>query len=105
MTQYELMEKCWNIAWDSKGEKGQQFIKLKLGWKEYFYSTLLSWISTYLSGKKFYTEMIDENDKCVPYTNMAEALHDVIKNETDISLTKSTCEEILLEIRNFKMED
>ena len=103
MTRYELNEKCWNIAWNSTTAKGKELIDSMMGWREIFYSTLVSWISGYLAGRKFYIENI-EDDKLVPYKNMADCLHDVMINETNISLKKSVCEEILLEIRNYKGE-
>lgn len=106
MTRYELYEKCWDIAWNSKTEKAKVLIEEKIGWKEAFYTTLTSWIASYLAGKKWCTsEIVDEKNKIVPYSNIASTLHDILMMETDISLTKSICEEILLEVRNFKMED
>lgn len=92
MRRYELNERCFNIAWDSINENGKRFIESRMGIKENLYCSLISWISSYIKGKKWYIE-INENS-CIVKNNIS-ALQDILKLDTGICIKKETCEEII----------
>lgn len=98
MTKYEYIKGANIILLDDFSEKRMDFIESKLGLKEEIFCSFIGFINNYLNGFKYYNSWIDEIDneclhsEVIPYEN---ALYNVMKNETGITISYDLCKKIM----------
>ena len=100
MTSYEIMDSSYNILWEEIDKSKKEYITSKLGFKQYFYSTCISWMSGYLEGRKYYKWSDDYSER----KTAIEAFQDTLKMETGINISKSITEKIINYLNNKKGE-
>lgn len=120
MTLYDLHEKVWETFWNGISEDKKNYIELY--WKQNLvkqniepttiidnsykgniYSTLVSFTSSLLAGKKYFIQDIDDDDNVLNVKQISdeEALCDLLGNTVDVRISKKLASKIVDIIRNY----
>ena len=105
MTRYEYIEGAYNILLNDFSEKRIEFIESKIGLKGEIFCSFVNFITNYLSGFKYCNSWIDEIDEeCVYQENISyeDALYNVMKYETGVTISHDLCKKILTYLKENK---
>lgn len=103
MTKYEYITKAYKLIEDDFSEKRNEFIDKQQGLRGSLYCSFVNFVNNYLEGYKYFNSWIDEiTDEEVnrDVLNYEEALYLMIKRETNISLKKALCGDIMKFLRD-----
>lgn len=106
MTYGELNDLVWNEFWDKLSDKNKILIDSKPGYKENIYCGVVSFVSSMLSGIKFYEYTSDEITgellSIKETKNYEEAFFNYMLNNYELIMTTKAKKEVISIVNNNK---